>query len=69
MTPDDFTLEDFNIKSVTGGTDSLGMVRVKIADEKGNIFTGVSSELDIVMASAKAYLKAINKLAYAKSKN
>ena len=69
MTPEDFTLEDFNIKSVTGGTDSLGMVRVKIADEKGNIFTGVSSELDIVMASAKAYLKAINKLAYAKSKN
>ncbi|MBQ0105562.1 MAG: 2-isopropylmalate synthase [Armatimonadetes bacterium] len=65
MTPEKFTLEDFQIKAVTGGTDSLGSVRVKISDEKGNIFTGVSSELDIVLASAKAYIKAVNKLAYA----
>ena len=68
MTPEKFNLEDFQISSVTGGTDSLGSVRVMISDEKGNVFSGVSSELDIVLASAKAYLKAVNKLAYAKSK-
>lgn len=66
MTPEKFELEDFQIKAVSEGTDSLGSVRVKISDEKGNMYTGVSGELDIVIASAKAYLKAINKLAYAK---
>lgn len=57
------TLMDYTVKSVTGGTDALGDVTVKIG-EKGNIYTGRGTSLDIVEASAKAYLQAINKLVY-----
>jgi len=68
MVSEKYTLEDFNVKSVTGGTDSLGGVTVKISCERGNIYTGHYSDLDIIVASARAYIKAINKLAYAKER-
>jgi 2-isopropylmalate synthase len=55
-------LLDFSVQSVTGGTDALGEVRVQIADEDGRIFTGTGSHMDIIEASARAYLHAINKL-------
>jgi len=56
-------LIDYNVKSVTGGTDAIGEVTVKLADN-GHIFTGRGASLDIVEASAKAYLQAINKLVH-----
>lgn len=56
-----FNLLDFSIHSVTGGTDALGEVTVRIQDG-GNIFTGRGSELDVLVASTKAYLHAINKM-------
>ncbi len=56
------TLVDFTVKSVTGGLDALGEVVVKLSDEQGRIFTGRGASLDIIEASAKAYLNAINKL-------
>ena len=61
------TLIDYIVKSVTGGTDALGEVMVKIGDEK-NVYTGRGASLDIVEASAKAYIQAINKLVYYHSK-
>jgi 2-isopropylmalate synthase len=60
-------LVDYTVKSVTGGTDALAEVTVKMEDE-GNIYTGRGASLDIVEASAKAYIQAINKLVYYKSK-
>ncbi len=57
-------LLDFSVQAVTGGTDALGEVRVQIADEEGRIFTGAGSSMDILEASAKAYIQAINKLVY-----
>ena len=54
-------LVDFSIHSVTGGTDALGEVTVRIQDG-GNIFTGRGSELDVLVASTKAYLHAVNKM-------
>ena len=42
-------------------TDSLGEVTVRI-EKKGIIVNGIGSDTDIVIASAKAYLDAINKL-------
>ncbi len=54
-------LVDFSIHSVTGGTDALGEVTVRIQDG-GNVFTGRGSELDVLVASTKAYLHAINKM-------
>lgn len=56
-------LEDFSVKSITGGTDALGEVTVKIRDN-GRVFTGRGASLDIIEASAKAYIQAINKLVY-----
>jgi len=60
-------LIDYIVKSVTGGTDAIGEVTVKIGDER-NVFTGRGASLDIVEASAKAYIQAINKLVYYRDK-
>ena len=62
MVCEEYSLVDYSVKSVTGGTDSLGSVTVKISDKDGFMFTGHSSDLDIITASAMAYIKAINKL-------
>jgi 2-isopropylmalate synthase len=54
-------LVDFNVSSVTGGVDALGDVVVQV--EAGGIRTsgrGVST--DVVEASARAYLNAVNKV-------
>ncbi|MHB1458029.1 MAG: 2-isopropylmalate synthase [Armatimonadota bacterium] len=61
------TLIDYTVKSVTGGTDALGEVIVKIGNDK-NVYTGRGASLDIVEASAKAYIQAINKLVYYNTK-
>lgn len=55
-------LEDFSLKSITGGTDALGEAVVKISDKDGNYYIGRASSTDIVEASAKAYLRAINQM-------
>jgi len=56
-------LIDYIVKAVTGGTDALGEVTVKLGDDR-NVYTGRGASLDIVEASAKAYIQAINKLVY-----
>lgn len=62
-----YTLEDYIVKSVTGGTDALAEVTVKLRDEE-TIYTGRGASLDMVEASAKAYIQAINKLVYYRSR-
>jgi 2-isopropylmalate synthase len=57
-------LVDYNVSSVTGGTDALGEVTVRISDRAGEIFTGRGSSMDIIEASAKAYLQALNKVVF-----
>ena len=56
-------LLDYSIRSVTGGKDALGEVMVKIETEDG-IVTGRGVSTDIIEASAKAYINAINRLIY-----
>ncbi|OFX15102.1 MAG: 2-isopropylmalate synthase [Armatimonadetes bacterium RBG_16_58_9] len=68
MVNGNYTLVDFIVKSVTGGTDALGEVTVKLAGRNDEIYTGRGASLDIVEASAKAYLNAINKLVYYEEK-
>ncbi len=53
-------LVDYVIHSVTDGTDALGEVTVRI-QEGDHIYTGRGSHLDVLVASAKAYITAINK--------
>jgi len=55
------TLENYSVSSITGGTDAQGEVSVRIT-QYGIISQGHGSDTDIVVASAKAYLNALNKL-------
>lgn len=54
-------LSEFNVNAVTGGIDAVGEVVVKVR-LRGRIVVGRGADTDIIMASAKAYLHAVNKL-------
>lgn len=58
-------LVDFAIQSVTRGKDAIGETIVRIKTD-GRIFTGIGADTDIIVASAKAYLNAINRLLHAR---
>jgi 2-isopropylmalate synthase len=51
------------VKAITGGTDAQGEVSVKLEEGEKTV-TGHGADTDIIVASAKAYLNALNKLAY-----
>ena len=55
------TLVDFNVQSVTEGIDSIGTVTIRI-EKNGQVYTGRGASTDIIVASAKAYLSAVNRL-------
>jgi 2-isopropylmalate synthase len=54
-------LQLYSVNNITDGTDSQGEVTVRM-DKDGRIVNGLGSDTDIVMASAKAYIHALNKL-------
>ena len=56
----------FEVKSITGGTDALGEVTVSL-EQEGRTVRGHGADTDIIVASAKAYINALNKLAIRKS--
>ncbi|MBT9148034.1 2-isopropylmalate synthase [candidate division NPL-UPA2 bacterium Unc8] len=60
-------LLDYSLRAVTSGKDALGEVTVRIR-EGSNTVTGRGSSTDIIEASARAYLKAINKIVLLKEK-
>jgi 2-isopropylmalate synthase len=79
----DNTLVEFNINAVTEGIDALGEVSVRLQADNGSIpqrtspqngivrtrtFGGYGADTDIIVASAKAYLAALNKLLIATGK-
>jgi 2-isopropylmalate synthase len=51
----------FEVKSITGGTDALGEVVVTL-EEGGRSVRGHGADTDIIVAAAKAYINALNKL-------
>ena len=56
-------LIEYNVHSVTEGIDALGEVTVRIADpDSGRSFGGYGADDDIVVASVKAYLAALNRM-------
>jgi 2-isopropylmalate synthase len=57
------TLADYYLKAIGGGRDALGEVIVKI-EKDDNIYVGKGISTDIVEASAKAFVNAINKSYY-----
>ena len=58
-------LQDYVIQSVTSGKDALGEVTVKLA-RNGQVEHGRAASTDIIEASSKAYLSAINRLLHSK---
>jgi 2-isopropylmalate synthase len=51
----------YSVNAVTHGTESQGEVTVRLA-KAGRIVNGVGADTDIIVASAKAYINALNKL-------
>ena len=54
-------LVDFNVQSVTEGIDSMGSVTMRV-ESNGKIYTGRGADTDIIVASGKAYLSAVNRM-------
>ena len=54
-------LTEFTVKSVTEGIDAIGEVLIRIESE-GVTYTGRGASTDIIVASARAYVNALNRL-------
>jgi len=52
-------LEEFLIQAITHGSDDIGKVHIQIS-YKGQIYYGIGIDTDIILASAKAYINALN---------
>ncbi len=74
------TLLEFSVHAITEGIDALGEVTVRIQSEKGSftmdaqseveysrVYGGHGADSDIIVASAKAYVNAMNKLIIAQT--
>jgi 2-isopropylmalate synthase len=53
---------EFTVQSVTKGLDALGEVAFRVRNEDGRVFTGRGAHSDIIVASAKAYTNALNRV-------
>ena len=55
-------LMDYQVRSITSGKDSLGEVRV-VVEVDGKRYAGQAVSIDVLEASAKAYVRALNNVA------
>jgi 2-isopropylmalate synthase len=55
-------LLDYQVRSITSGKDSLGEVRV-VVEVDGKRYAGQAVSIDVLEASAKAYVRALNNVA------
>ncbi|MBK1622467.1 2-isopropylmalate synthase [Afifella marina] len=62
LVPHEASLALYQVHAVTGGTDAQAEVSVRVEDREGRAVTGRASDPDTLVASAKAYLAAVNKL-------
>ena len=65
--PHDVNLLLYNVHAVTEGTDAQATVSVRI-EEKGKSTVGQAADTDTLVASANAYLNALNKLIIKRTK-
>ncbi len=68
MTQTKSRLLTYTVKAITGGTDAQGEVSVRLQEGERTV-SGHGSDTDIIVASARAYLNALNKLAYWSAKS
>ena len=55
------SLTEFSVNSVTEGIDAQGEVTIRI-EREGRSYVGRGADTDIIVASAKAYMNALNRL-------
>jgi 2-isopropylmalate synthase len=55
------SLTDFSVNSVTEGIDAVGEVSIRI-EQDGRQYIGRGADTDIIVASARAYMNALNRL-------
>jgi len=60
-------LLQFAINAITGGTEAQGEVTVRL-EERGYTVIGQGADTDVLVASAKAYINALNKMEFKKQK-
>jgi 2-isopropylmalate synthase len=65
ITKTDYPLMEYNVKAVTGGSDALAEVTVRL-QYKGRMAGGRGAHPDVVVASANAYINALNRLEWIK---
>lgn len=53
------TLHEYRIDAVTEGIDAQAQVHVVVENQQGHIFNGMGIDRDVIAASAKAYLQAL----------
>ena len=58
-----YELDDFQIQSVTEGREAMGSALVKLRSD-GKLYSGKGISTDIIGASIRAYLNAVNKIVY-----
>lgn len=58
-----YELDDFQIQSVTEGREAMGSAIVKLRSD-GKLYSGKGISTDIIGASIRAYLNAVNKIVY-----
>jgi 2-isopropylmalate synthase len=56
-------LQEYSLRAVTGGKDAIGEVLVKV-DFDGTVVTGKGASTDVIEASARAYVHALNRLVH-----
>ena len=54
-------LMDYSLRAVSQGKDALGEVDVKVDFGDGELVTGKGASTDVIEASARAYLNAVNR--------
>jgi 2-isopropylmalate synthase len=55
-------LTEFRVEAVTRGIDALGEVTIRVTSPGGDVFTGRGAHSDIIVASARAYTNALNRM-------
>jgi 2-isopropylmalate synthase len=55
------SLNEYRLEAITGGSNAVAEVVIKVEDEKGNVISARAAREDIVMASVEAMINGINK--------
>ncbi len=58
----EFRLDDYALRAVTGDKDAIGEVTIRLSDASGRTATALGASTDVIEASARAYMAAVNKL-------